>query len=150
MGGCGGLVGSGRWAAMASHIRKLGHEVVVPPGDVTAEQMEAIAELSDRYSFGELRASHEQNVILADVKLSDLHTVWQQARALGFATPNIGLLTNVICCPGGARSNMIDCDSGPSIAPSAPCSRRNRTICSRLCAQPHSIEAAVKPAMLAR
>ncbi|MFT4173750.1 MAG: nitrite/sulfite reductase, partial [Rhodocyclaceae bacterium] len=73
----------------------------VAPGDATADQMDRVADLADQYSFGELRISHEQNLILADVKLSDLYTVWQTARAAGLATPNIGLLTDIICCPGG-------------------------------------------------
>lgn len=72
----------------------------IAPGDVTAEQMDAIAQLADRYSFGEIRATHDQNLVLAEVKLSDVFAVWQQLRALNLATPNIGLLTDLICCPG--------------------------------------------------
>ncbi|MGE0313992.1 MAG: nitrite/sulfite reductase [Lautropia sp.] len=73
----------------------------VPPGDVSAAQMDAIAALADRFSFGELRVTHEQNLVLADVELGHLHTLWQEAYRLGLATPNIGLIGNVICCPGG-------------------------------------------------
>ena len=72
----------------------------VPPGDMTAEQMEGLAELADRYSFGLIRTSHDQNLLLADVALDDLHALWQQLANLGLATPNIGTLTNMICCPG--------------------------------------------------
>ena len=72
----------------------------VAPGDVTSEQMEAIADLADQYSFGEVRATHNQNLILADVKQADLFPLWQRLRELNLATPNIGLLTDVICCPG--------------------------------------------------
>jgi len=85
----------------------------VPPGDVTVEQMEKIADLADRYSFGELRVSHEQNLIFADVQLADLHSLWQEVRALGFATPNVGLLTNIICCPGGDFCSLANAKSIP-------------------------------------
>ena len=85
----------------------------VPPGDITAEQMETVADLADRYSFGELRISHEQNVILADVRKSDLHAVWQAAKAAGLATPNIGLLTGIICCPGGDFCDLANAKSIP-------------------------------------
>jgi len=72
-----------------------------PPGDITAEQMEAVADLADRHGFGELRVSHEQNLILADVRRSHLYELWRELDALGLATPNIGLLTNIVACPGG-------------------------------------------------
>jgi sulfite reductase (NADPH) hemoprotein beta-component len=97
------------YAAVTLSLKKTG----VPPGDVTAEQMEAIADLADRYSFGELRVSHEQNLIFADVRLSDLHRLWNEIRALGFATPNIGLLTNIICCPGGDFCSLANAKSIP-------------------------------------
>ncbi|HEX4326323.1 MAG TPA: nitrite/sulfite reductase [Burkholderiales bacterium] len=88
----------------------------IPPGDATAEQMEGVADLADRYSFGELRVSHEQNLILADVKQSDLYAVWQAAKKLGFATPNIGLLTNIIACPGGDFCSLANARSLPVAA----------------------------------
>jgi sulfite reductase (NADPH) hemoprotein beta-component len=72
-----------------------------PPGDVTADQMDAIAALADDYSFGEMRVSHEQNLILADVRRSRLYELWNALKPLKLATPNIGLLTNIISCPGG-------------------------------------------------
>ena len=97
------------YAAVTLSLKKTG----APPGDVTAQQMDAIADLSDRYSFGELRVSHEQNLILADVRLSDLYALWQEARALGLATPNIGLLTNIICCPGGDFCSLANAKSIP-------------------------------------
>ena len=71
-----------------------------PPGDMTAGQMQGLAGLSDRYSFGLIRTSHDQNLLLADVALDDLHALWRQLADLGLATPNIGTLTNMICCPG--------------------------------------------------
>jgi sulfite reductase (NADPH) hemoprotein beta-component len=83
------------------------------PGDITGEQMHVVANLADAYSFGELRSSHEQNLILADVKLSDLHAVWEQAREAGLATPNIGLLTDIICCPGGDFCSLANAKSIP-------------------------------------
>jgi sulfite reductase (NADPH) hemoprotein beta-component len=72
-----------------------------PPGDVTHEQMDAIADMADDYGFGELRVSHEQNVILPDVRRARLFELWQRLQPLNLATPNIGLLTNIIACPGG-------------------------------------------------
>jgi len=72
----------------------------IAPGDITAEQMDAVAELADRYAGGEIRATHDQNLVLADVRESDVYELWQQLRELGLATPNIGLLTDMICCPG--------------------------------------------------
>ncbi|MBP5998420.1 MAG: nitrite/sulfite reductase [Azonexus sp.] len=85
----------------------------IAPGDITSEQMETVADLADRYSFGELRISHEQNIIMADVKKSDLYEVWQKAKAAGLATPNIGLLTGIICCPGGDFCDLANAKSIP-------------------------------------
>jgi sulfite reductase (NADPH) hemoprotein beta-component len=97
------------YAAVTLSLKKTG----VPPGDVTAEQMDFIAALADRHSFGELRVSHEQNVILADVPQRDLLAVWQAARTQGLATPNIGLLTNIIACPGGDFCSLANAKSIP-------------------------------------
>jgi sulfite reductase (NADPH) hemoprotein beta-component len=83
------------------------------PGDATSEQMIAVANLADAYSFGELRVSHEQNLILTDVKLSDLFALWETARANDLATPNIGLLTDIICCPGGDFCSLANAKSIP-------------------------------------
>ena len=94
---------------MTASLKKTG----VPPGDVTADQMDAIADLADRYSFGELRVSHEQNLIFADVAKRDLHALWGELRALGLATPNIGLLTNIISCPGGDFCSLANARSIP-------------------------------------
>ena len=85
----------------------------VAPGDITSAQMEVVAGLADRYSFGELRVSHEQNIILADVRQADLYEVWQEAKAAGLATPNIGLLTGIICCPGGDFCDLANAKSIP-------------------------------------
>ena len=83
------------------------------PGDATSAQMHVVADLAEQYSFGELRVSHEQNLILADVKLSDLFAVWEKARSNGLATPNIGLLTDIICCPGGDFCSLANAKSIP-------------------------------------
>ena len=83
------------------------------PGDASSEQMHTVADLATLYSFGELRVSHEQNLILADVKLSDLFAIWQKAREAGLATPNIGLLTDIICCPGGDFCSLANAKSIP-------------------------------------
>ena len=85
----------------------------VPPGDITADQMDAVADMADRFGFGEIRSAHEQNLILPDVKESDLYEVWQLARQHGFATPNIGLLTDIICCPGGDFCDLANARSIP-------------------------------------
>ncbi|HDS1733856.1 MULTISPECIES: nitrite/sulfite reductase [Pseudomonas] len=85
----------------------------VAPGDLTDKQLDAVAELADRYSFGFLRTSHEQNIILADVEQRQLHTLWQELREQGFATPNIGLLTDIICCPGGDYCSLANAKSIP-------------------------------------
>jgi sulfite reductase (NADPH) hemoprotein beta-component len=70
------------------------------PGDISAAQMDALADLADRVSFGMLRTTHDQNLVLADVPQRELLRLWQQLDALGLATPNIGTLTDMICCPG--------------------------------------------------
>jgi sulfite reductase (NADPH) hemoprotein beta-component len=72
----------------------------VAPGDIDAAQLDAVADLADRYSFGEVRVTHTQNLVFADVQQKDLYPLWQALAGLGLATPNIGLLTDVICCPG--------------------------------------------------
>ncbi|MCX7692878.1 nitrite/sulfite reductase [Tepidimonas taiwanensis] len=71
------------------------------PGDVSAEQLEAAADLADRFSAGEARITHEQNLLLPWVREADLPALWQAARTVGLATPNHGLLTDLIACPGG-------------------------------------------------
>jgi sulfite reductase (NADPH) hemoprotein beta-component len=71
-----------------------------PPGDMTDQQLDAVADLADQYSFGEIRVTHRQNLLFADVKQGDLFALWQQLDALKLATPNIGKATDMICCPG--------------------------------------------------
>jgi sulfite reductase (NADPH) hemoprotein beta-component len=71
------------------------------PGDATSDQMDAVADLADSYSFGQVRVSHLQNLVLADVARKDLLSLWEALDQLGLATANVGLATDIICCPGG-------------------------------------------------
>ncbi|NOR20881.1 MAG: nitrite/sulfite reductase [Xanthomonadales bacterium] len=71
-----------------------------PPGDMTAAQMDSIADLADKYSFGELRVNHRQNLVLADIQQADLLALWEKLAALDLATPNIGRVSDIIACPG--------------------------------------------------
>jgi sulfite reductase (NADPH) hemoprotein beta-component len=88
----------------------------LPPGDTTSEQMKAAATIADRYSLGELRVSHDQNLLLPWVREADLFSVWHAARDAGFATPNIGLLTDMIACPGGDLCALANARSIPVAA----------------------------------
>lgn len=98
-----------RWVATntAAH-REPGHAIVNlslkphgrPPGDATAAEMRAVADMAERWSLGEIRVAHEQNLVLPHVRRADLPAVWRAAQEIGFATPNIGLLTDIIACPG--------------------------------------------------
>ncbi len=97
------------YAAVTLSLKSTG----VAPGDVTDKQLDTIADLADRYSFGEVRNSHEQNMILADVEQSRLFELWNELRELGVATPNIGLLTDIICCPGGDFCSLANAKSIP-------------------------------------
>jgi sulfite reductase (NADPH) hemoprotein beta-component len=97
------------YAIVTLSLKKTG----TPPGDATAEQIDFVAELADRYSFGELRVTHEQNLVLADVKQSDLFALYKEAKTHGLATANIGLLTDIICCPGGDFCSLANAKSIP-------------------------------------
>ncbi len=83
------------------------------PGDLTAEQLDLVADLADEYAFGEVRTTHQQNLVLADVPAARLHELWQQLAAAGLATPNIGYLTDMICCPGGDFCALANAKSIP-------------------------------------
>ena len=83
--------------AVTLSFKRLGHA----PGDATADQLEAAAQLVERFSAGEARISHEQNLVLPWVSCEALPTLWREARKLGLAKPNVGLLTDMIACPGG-------------------------------------------------
>jgi sulfite reductase (NADPH) hemoprotein beta-component len=71
-----------------------------PPGDMTDQQIDAVADLMDRLSFGEIRVTHTQNLVMADVRQSDLFSLWHELKALDLATPNVGTATDMITCPG--------------------------------------------------
>ena len=71
-----------------------------PPGDATAAQMDAVADLADKYSFGEIRVGHEQNLALPHVARRDLPALWKALDAIGLATPNVNLVSDIIACPG--------------------------------------------------
>ena len=85
----------------------------VAPGDVTDAQLDRVADLSERYGFGQVRVSHEQNLILPDVRVDRLHALWCEAKGAGLATPNIGLLTDIIACPGGDFCSLANAKSIP-------------------------------------
>ncbi len=85
----------------------------VAPGDVTDRQLDIIADLADRFSFGEIRTTHNQNIVLADVHKSTLFELWQLAKASGLATPNIGTINDMICCPGGDYCSLANAKSIP-------------------------------------
>jgi len=83
------------------------------PGDASAEQMETVADLAERHSFGELRVTHAQNLVLPHVKLADVFAVWQALAAAGLASANIGLITDTITCPGLDYCNLANARSIP-------------------------------------
>ena len=97
----------------ASVILSLKPHGTVAPGDATTAQMIAIADLSDQYSFGELRVTHEQNLVLADVEQAKLFELWQEAKKQKVALPNVGLLTDIIACPGGDFCSLANAKSLP-------------------------------------
>jgi sulfite reductase (NADPH) hemoprotein beta-component len=114
-----------RWLERNVHTHRLpGYRAVTlslkragqAPGDATSDQMERAADIADNFSHGELRVTHEQNLLLPWVAESDLHALWQAARAAGFATPNIGLLTDMIACPGGDFCGLANARSLPIAA----------------------------------
>ncbi len=114
-----------RWLQRNVHAHRLaGYRAVTlslkragqAPGDVTAEQMDGAAALSDRFSQGELLVTHDQNLLLPWVREDQLHTLWLAARDGGFATPNIGLLTDMIACPGGDLCALANARSLPIAA----------------------------------
>ena len=85
----------------------------IPPGDVTDKQLETVANLADEFSFGEARVTHEQNLTLADVPKKSLFSLWQALISAELATPILGLLTDIICCPGGDYCSLANAKSIP-------------------------------------
>jgi sulfite reductase (NADPH) hemoprotein beta-component len=100
-------------AGYASVILSLKPHGTVAPGDVTGEQMGAIANLADQYSFGEIRPTHEQNLVLADVEQERLYDLWLEAKKYELVLPNIGYLTDIIACPGGDFCSLANAKSIP-------------------------------------
>jgi sulfite reductase (NADPH) hemoprotein beta-component len=88
----------------------------VAPGDATSAQIDAVADLADCFSFGEIRVSHLQNLILADVARKDLFDLWQALDTQGLATANAGLASDLICCPGGDYCALANAKSIPVAA----------------------------------
>ena len=100
------------YAAVTLSLKRKG----VPPGDITADELDAVASLADVYSQGELRVTHEQNLVFADVEIRELPYLWQELKKLGFATANIGLIGNIIACPGGDFCSLANAVSIPVAA----------------------------------
>ncbi len=88
-------------------------ETGVAPGDVAEQQLETLADLADQYSFGEVRITHNQNIVLADVQQGKLYALWKQLKTGAMASNNLGLLTDVICCPGGDFCALANAKSIP-------------------------------------
>lgn len=114
--------GFARWRARNTRAhKKAGYACVVlslkktgvAPGDISARQLETLAGLAERYSFGEVRGAREQNLVLADVEQRELLKLWLELRELGLATPNIGLLSDIVCCPGGDYCALANAKSIP-------------------------------------
>jgi sulfite reductase (NADPH) hemoprotein beta-component len=97
----------------ASVVLSLKPHGTIAPGDATTEQMLAIADLADQFSFGEIRVTHEQNLVLADVEQDQLYALYQAAKKQGLVLPNIGLLTDIIACPGGDFCSLANAKSIP-------------------------------------
>jgi sulfite reductase (NADPH) hemoprotein beta-component len=109
-----------RWVNENTRAHKIpGYSVVTlslkskerPPGDMTASQMQLVADLADQFSFSEIRTTHEQNLILAHVEKRNLYSLWTALREAGLATANVGKLTDMICCPGIEYCNLANASS---------------------------------------
>ncbi|MFU8925025.1 nitrite/sulfite reductase [Acinetobacter puyangensis] len=85
----------------------------IAPGDMTTEEMNFIADLADQYTFGELRTTHEQNIVLADVPQKDVFELWQKLDQADLARAHIGFITDIICCPGGDYCSLANAKSIP-------------------------------------
>ena len=115
----------GRWLQRNVHAHRLpGYRAVTlslkrvgqAPGDVTGDQMDEAARIAEHFSHGELRVTHDQNLVLPWVRESDLPALWAAAKAATFATPNIGLITDMIACPGGDFCGLANARSIPVAA----------------------------------
>ncbi len=85
----------------------------IAPGDATADEMDALATLADRFSFGEIRVTHTQNLVLPNVARAELEALWRELQSLNFARANIGLASDIICCPGGDFCSLANAKSIP-------------------------------------
>ena len=112
----------GRWVAANTRLHKQpGYSVVMisckargkAPGDITADQMDGVAEIADAHGFGQVVVTHEQNLVLPDIKSSELHAVWRKLEALELAEPNVGRATDIIACPGLDYCNLANARSIP-------------------------------------
>ena len=97
------------YAIVTISLKKTG----IAPGDVTDLQLASIADIADRYSFGEVRITHEQNIVLADVRQDQLHGLWTDLGNVDLDNPGVGLLNDVICCPGGDFCALANAKSIP-------------------------------------
>ncbi|HET7548773.1 MAG TPA: nitrite/sulfite reductase [Usitatibacter sp.] len=97
------------YAAVTLSLKRAG----TPPGDITADEMDLVADLADRYGFGEVRVTHEQNLVLPDVRERDLHDLWQRIRGARLATPTVGLVGDIISCPGGDLCSLANAKTLP-------------------------------------
>lgn len=111
-----------QWFNINTHAHKVqGYHIVtinlkragVAPGDVTTEEMNFIADLADKYTFGELRTTHEQNIVLADVPQKDVFELWKMLDQANMARAHIGFITDIICCPGGDFCSLANAKSIP-------------------------------------
>jgi sulfite reductase (NADPH) hemoprotein beta-component len=111
-----------KWLEYNTHNHRVsGYRIVTlslkaydnPPGDITASQLRVVADLADRYSFGEARTTHEQNIVLSDVREDLLYELWLELSDHKLATANIGTLTDIICCPGGDFCALANAKSIP-------------------------------------
>ncbi|WP_374963164.1 nitrite/sulfite reductase [Spongiibacter tropicus] len=111
-----------RWLAHNVHAHKQdGYAIVtlslkttgVAPGDITSEQFEAVANLAEEYGFGEARSTHQQNMVLPDVQQKQLFSLWQRLESLELASPTVGTMNDIICCPGGDFCSLANAKSIP-------------------------------------
>ncbi len=113
-----------RWRTRCVHAQRGGHFAVVlslkatgvAPGDASDTQMDAVAGFAERYGRSEIRVSHEQNLVVPHVAEASLPALWRDARRAGLATPNLGLITDIIACPGGDFCSLANAKSLPIAA----------------------------------
>ncbi len=97
------------YSAVTLTLKKTGRV----PGDISDEELEELADLADQYSHGEVRTTHQQNLVMGDVRKRDLFALWQELDKLGFATPNLHLITDIVACPGGDLCSLANAKSVP-------------------------------------